>query len=64
MQNSPIEIGTRVRIDKKHWARARSWGKVVELLESGRFVVEFDKKGIGYDDGWKLQLGHEDIEES
>jgi hypothetical protein len=57
-----IEIGTRVRVDKKHWARARAWGTVVEILESGRLVIEFDKTGIGFDEGRKMQLGQEDLE--
>jgi len=57
-----LQIGSRVRIGKKHWARARQYGTVVEIIEDGRLVVEFDRIGIGFDDGKKLVFGQEDLE--
>jgi len=59
---SGLQIGSRVRVDKKHWARARQPGTIIEFLENGRLVVEFDREGIGFDEGKKLVLGQEDLE--
>jgi len=59
-----LQIGSRVRIDKKHWARARQTGVIIEFLENGRLVIEFEREGIGFDGGKKLALGQEDLESS
>jgi hypothetical protein len=58
-----IEVGTRVKIAKGHWARARQEGTIVEVTNSGMFIVQFDRKGIGFNDGLCLQLKQEDLEE-
>ena len=35
---------------------------MVELHPTGRFTVEFDVPGVGFDDGKHLILGMEDVE--
>lgn len=58
-----IEVGTRVKVSKQHWARARQEGTIVEITFDGMFIIQFDRKGIGFNDGLCLQLREEDLEE-
>jgi hypothetical protein len=58
-----IVEGARVRVSRSHWARAREEGTVIEITQDGAFVVQFDRKGIGFNGGLCLQLKQEDLEE-
>ena len=60
---STILVGDKVRVSRSHWARARETGTIAELTDDGRFIVKFDRQGIGFDDGWCLQLRQEDLDE-
>ena len=56
-----LEVGTRIKVEPKHWLRGNSIGSVVELLDNGRFMVEFDTKGKGFDGGIHLVLAEMDV---
>lgn len=45
------EVNDRVRIVPKHWARGRQLGTIRQMDSSCRYLVEFDKPGVGFSIG-------------
>lgn len=57
-----IDVGTVVKLVRNRAWRPGETGTVVALLPSGRFTVQFDKPGIGYDGGLCLDLDDNEVE--
>lgn len=57
-----INIGQEVPVKPVHIWRGNEVGHVVELCENGRFVVEFDRVGVGFEGGTRLMLAINDVE--
>lgn len=59
-----LEVGVKVRVIAKHWARGSQIGQILELMEADegtRYLVEFSRKGVGFDGGRHLVLGEKDL---
>lgn len=50
------EANDRVRVLPQHWARGRQLGTLGEMDSSCRYLVEFDRRGVGFDGGKFLYL--------
>ena len=57
-----LKVGSLVRVNRNHWQRGNEVATLVELCEGGRFMVEFQTRGVGFDDGLHLMLGDIDVE--
>jgi len=57
-----IKVGMRVRVARSHWWRSGVEATVLSLEPDGRFMVEFDEPGIGFDGGKHLILTTLDVE--
>ena len=57
-----LKVGTRVQVRRQYWWRQGEKGTIIELHPTGRFTVEFDTPGVGFDNGKHLILGVEDVE--
>ena len=58
-----MKLGSRIQVRRQHWWRQGEKATVIEMHSTGRFTVEFDTPGVGFDDGRHLILGVEDVEE-
>lgn len=58
-----LQLGTQVRVNVKHWARGNALGTVTEINPERLcpYLVTFDVKGIGIEDGTCLWLGEWDL---
>lgn len=55
------EPGQRVRIRANHWSRARQKGTIREQTSNLRYLIEFDHRGTGFDNGKFLFLDERDF---
>jgi hypothetical protein len=61
-----LDVGVKVRVIAKHWARGSQVGEILELVEADegtRYLVVFSRKGVGINGGRMLVLGEKDLSE-
>lgn len=56
-----MKQGDRIEVSSKHWCRSNELGTIVEVLTKGKYLILFDKEGVGFDGGSMLQLTEKDF---
>jgi hypothetical protein len=56
------QIGERVKVQVKHWARAGQYGVIEDINEKGSYLIRFERKGVGFNEGTYLFLTVRDFD--